>query len=146
MLGEGRPWRDLAHVQSAFDPWREISNHRRPHEVHEQRPPGEFYVPSARRYGGELPAVESCYEPGAATRRVLQRGQIAWGGRRWRLGEGFAGHPVALRATEHDGQWSVWFCRMELGLLDLRLPAPAVAGTWEELTLRSREHPVAPGA
>jgi transposase InsO family protein len=146
VLGENRPWRDLAHVQSAFDPWRETYNHRRPHEAHGQRPPCEFYQPSARRFSGELAAVESWYERDEETRRVLQRGAIAWGGRRWRIGEGFAGHPVALRETGHDGQWSVWFCRMELGLLDLSRPAPAVAGTWEELTLRPRTHPQPPGA
>lgn len=146
VLGEGRPWRDLAHVQSAFDPWREIYNHRRPHEAHGLRPPGEIYRPSARRYTGELPAVESFYGPGERTRRVLQRGQIAWGGRRWRIGEGFAGHHVALRETGCDGQWSVWFCRMELGVLDLNEPAPAVNGKWEELTVRPRAHRVAPGA
>ena len=145
LLGEGRPWRDLAHVQSAFDPWRETYNHRRPHEAHDLQPPADHYEPSGRRYSGELPAVESWYEAGDQTRRVLQRGQIAWRGRRWRIGEGFAGHPVALRETGQDGQWSVWFCRMELGLLDLRSPAPEKAGTWEELKPRPRDHPIAPG-
>lgn len=136
--GAGRAWGNHAVAQRAFDPWREIYNHERAHEALGMKVPADVYEPSARRFTGELPPVAGYYLEEDEQRRVLQKGQIAYGGRRWRIGEGFAGHPVALRPAGDDVV-SVWFCRMQLGAIDLRSPKPARTGTWEELT-PAREH------
>jgi transposase InsO family protein len=133
VLKPGCTWATQREVQRAFDEWREIYNHQRPHRSLGEKVPSDVYVPSSRRFGGTLPPVESYHLAGDLSRRVLQRGQIAFGSRRWRIGEGFSGHLVALRETNRDGVFTVWFCRTPLGELDLSVPPPAVAGAWEEL-------------
>jgi hypothetical protein len=133
VLGKNEPWRDLGEVQRAFERWREIYNCRRPHEMIGLRPPSEVYVPSSRSFSGVLPEVASYYLAGDRQRNVRKRGQIAWGGRRWYIGESFAGHPVALRATEEDGVMAVWFCCVELGRIALRRDKPGKEEEVEEL-------------
>jgi len=41
-------WRDAAHVQQAFDRWRQVYNHDRPHEALELTVPASRYEPSLR--------------------------------------------------------------------------------------------------
>lgn len=54
----GRTWIDHAHVQQAFDAWRAIYNHRRPHEGIGMAVPGARYRPSPRRFPETLPPIE----------------------------------------------------------------------------------------
>jgi hypothetical protein len=38
------------------------------------------------------------------------------------LPKAFAGHPVALRPTDQDGLWEVFFCAQRIAQVDLRHP------------------------
>jgi transposase InsO family protein len=133
LLNPGYTWATQRETQRAFDQWRETYNHHRPHEALGLKVPADVYVPSSRGFKGTLPPVERYYLTSDEQRQVLQKGQIAYGGRRWHIGEGFSGQRVALRDTDRDGVFTVWFCRMPLGEIDLSRPVPAVSGTWENL-------------
>ena len=133
VLKPGCTWATQWEVQRAFDAWREIYNHQRPHDSLGGKVPSDVYVPSSRSFAGTLPPVESYYLAGDWQCRVLQRGQIVFGARSWRIGEGFRGHRVALRETDRDGVFTVWFCRTPLGEIDLQAPLPAVYRAWEDL-------------
>jgi transposase InsO family protein len=58
--------------QSAFNSWRDQYNLIRPHEALGQKPPISRYVPSARPFPAQLPAVE--YDEGDDVRKVRQHG------------------------------------------------------------------------
>jgi hypothetical protein len=55
-----------------------------------------------------LPPIE--YPPGDPVRKVNEAGQIQYLRKIYRIGKGFSGYPVVLRATNEDGLWEVMFC------------------------------------
>jgi hypothetical protein len=67
----------LVACQLAFDRWRRIYNHERPHEALGLQPPVLRYRPSPRTFCESLPPIE--YGPGDIVRRVDGDGWIAWG-------------------------------------------------------------------
>jgi len=119
-------FRDLVACQGAFDAWRRVYNHERPHDALGLATPGERYRPSARPFPEHLPAIE--YGPGDSVRKVSEIGFISFKSRRWRIGKAFRGHPVALRASEVDGVFSVHFCTHRIATIDLRAGADLACG------------------
>jgi transposase InsO family protein len=113
----GRTWQNELEVQSAFDPWRLVYNEERPHEALAYRVPAHLYQPSSRSLPSRLPDFE--YSATDEVRKVQGKGEISFRGRLFRVGQAFAGDPVALRATE-DGVWQVFYCGQRVGTLDLR--------------------------
>jgi transposase InsO family protein len=109
---------DLAHCQRAFDEWRRIYNHERPHEALQLAPPDARYQPSPRPFPEHLPPIE--YGPGDLVRKVDREGLISFKNRPCRIGKAFRGEPVALRYTDEDGVFSVHYCVQRVGKLDLR--------------------------
>ena len=107
----------LLEWQHHFDQWREIYNHQRPHEALRLKVPASRYQPSRRPYPERLPTIE--YGPADIVRNVRGYGHIKYRGREYHLGAAFAGLPVALRPTTHDGVFAVYFCQHKLGVLDL---------------------------
>jgi transposase InsO family protein len=105
--------------QRAFDDFRRIDNHERPHEACGQRPPATVYQPSPRPFPDRLP--ELVYPAEAVVRRALPNGEIRWRGRRVYISHALAGECVGLEAIT-DGQWRVCFGPLELGWLDERRP------------------------
>lgn len=117
-------WPDHREVQLAFDPWRQVYNHERPHEAAGNQPPASRYRPSPRPYAAVLLAIE--YERGDEVRKVQDKGLISFRGKTYRIGRAFVGEPVALRASD-DGVWDVYYCHQKVGRLDLSSPpAPEV--------------------
>jgi len=57
-LLQGHSLRDLPECQCAFDRWRQIYNHDRPHEALDLATPGERYRPSPRSFPEQLPPIE----------------------------------------------------------------------------------------
>jgi len=114
---------DLAECQRAFDAWRQIYNHHRPHEALGLEPPGTRYRLSPRSFPETLPAIE--YGPGDVVRRVDRDGFISFKNHPWRIGKAFRGQPVALRPTNDDGVFSIHYCAQPIARLDLRTGAPA---------------------
>jgi hypothetical protein len=112
-----RTFRDLAECQPAFDAWRRLYNHERPHEALALAVPASRYRVSPRPFPEALPALE--YAPGDAVRKVQQGGWISFRGREYRLPEAFVGQPVALRPEADAAALAVWFAEHRLGRLDL---------------------------
>jgi transposase InsO family protein len=121
-----RSLRDLVACQGAFDAWRVVYNHERPHDALGLATPGERYRPSARPFPECLPAIE--YAPGDSVRKVSEIGFISFKSQRWRIGKAFRGQPVALRASAADGVFSVYFCTHRIATIDLRGGAGLACG------------------
>ena len=105
--------------QRAFDRFRPIYNHERPHEALGQHPPASVYQPSLRPFPERLP--ELAYPTSYVVRRTLPNGEIRWSGRRVYISQALAGEGVGLEAIT-DGHWRVCFGPIELGWLDARRP------------------------
>ena len=105
--------------QRAFDRFRPIYNHERPHEALGQQPPAAWYQPSPRSFPERLPALE--YPDPYVVRRAHPNGDIKWFGRRVFISQALAGELVGLEELA-DGHWRVCFGPVELGWLDARRP------------------------
>ena len=130
---QGRHFRDLTACQRAFDDWRHVYNHERPHEAIGLATPSERYRPSPRSLPEQLPAIE--YGPGALVRKPDQDGFVNFKTRSIRIGKAFRGQLVALRPTVEDGVFSVHFCTRLIGTIDLRAIAPATCGVVDIATV-----------
>lgn len=109
---------DHLDCQKRFDEWREVYNHRRPHEAL------GMMVPANRYRVSSLVFPEKVAEPqydGLTVRRVDGAGIIYWLGREWRLGKPFVGQSVALRPTNEDGKYEVIFYSHVIKELDIRV-------------------------
>jgi transposase InsO family protein len=111
--------RDLKEAQRAFDEWREIYNHERPHEALELAVPAQRYALSARRYRPRLEPIEYATED--TLKKVKTKGEITWQNRTYFIGQAFAGEWVALRRTKSEEVYEIFYCHQKLGEADLRL-------------------------
>lgn len=118
---QGHSLRDLLECQRAFDRWRQMYNHDRPHDALGLATPGERYRPSPRSFPEQLPPIE--YDNADQVRKVDQLGWISFKNRRMHLSKAFRGLHVALRPTAEDGVFSVHFGIHRIDTLDLRMPA-----------------------
>jgi transposase InsO family protein len=108
----------LAACQSAFDAWRDTYNLLRPHEALGQKPPISRYQSSARAFPERLPAIE--YPTEDHVLKVRPHGYIAYQKHEIFVGEGLAGEYVAVRPSEIDGRFNVFFCHKKICDIDLR--------------------------
>jgi len=113
-------WRDAAHVQQAFDRWRQVYNHDRPHEALELAVPASRYEPSLRAYPETLPPIE--YDTGLAVRKVQQKGEVHFQGKVFEVSRAFRGYPIGLAPTKEDGIYEVRFCHHTIQRIDVRQP------------------------
>lgn len=114
----GRFYHDLAHCQRGFDHFRQSYNHERPHEALGMAVPASRYRISPFACPQTLPAFE--YLPTDEVRQVGPAGYISYRKRRYQVGRAFSGDPVALRPTDQDGIRAVYYCRVQVAILDLR--------------------------
>ena len=119
---QGRTFADLAVCQGRFDPWREVYNHRRPHEALGLAVPASRYRPSPRAFPEAPPAWE--YGPGDEVRKVSADGTISFRGRPHELGKAFRGERVAVRPTEEGGLFGIYFGVHRVAQADLRVQNP----------------------
>lgn len=112
----------IAEVQKALDRWREIYNHERPHEALGLEVPASRYRASVRCYPEVLPPIE--YDASDLIRSVRPNGQVSFEGSNYFVGQAFAGQQVALRPTDHDGVWDVFFCHERISTVRRRDPVP----------------------
>jgi len=110
---------DLENCQRAFDRWRDVYNCERPHDALKLEVPANRYQPSNRTFPDELPAIEY---GDRLVRKVQGKGEISFKGREWFIGKAFAGYSVALRPTEEDGKFKVFFCHQRITTIDLANP------------------------
>ncbi len=122
----GREFADLIACQAAFDRWRHVYNHERPHQALDLATPSARYRPSRRSFPETLPPIE--YGPDDSVRKASSEGDIKFNNRRIRLGKPFRGELIALRATTEDGVFSIHFFTQQIGTIDLRPAANSACG------------------
>lgn len=107
---------DFAGSQQAFDAWRQMYNHQRPHEALAMQVPADCYWLSQRPFPEELPPI--VYRPNDMVRKVQGLGEIYFQGREFYIGNAFFGYPVALRASSGD-EFDVFFCEYKVAQINL---------------------------
>jgi len=111
-------FRNLTEVQCAFDAWRTVYNHDRPHEALDQEVPASRYRPSTRAMPDRLPQVE--YDECEIVRTVpTTKDYISFKGRLWKVPQAFRGERVAIRALSTDGQYGIFFGAHQIANIDL---------------------------
>lgn len=120
VLREGQSWLDLSDVQAALDHWHHVYNQERPHQALGYTVPAARYRPSLRALASTTP--EPQYRSSDEKRRVQGTGEISFKGRTMHVGGAFKGQTVALRATEEDGTWDVYYYHQRVSRIDLRSP------------------------
>jgi transposase InsO family protein len=100
-------WDDHAQVQEAFDRWRPIYNHERPHDSLDGDVPADRYRPSTRPMPDRIEPVE--YPDHFQVRKVSKQAQISFQNRRIRIGTAFVGRYVAVLPTEVDGVFDIYY-------------------------------------
>jgi transposase InsO family protein len=115
----GTRWFDSHHhVQAAFDRWREVYNHQRPHEALDMSVPATRYNLSVRSFPETLPSLD--YGPTDIVRSIGTNGNLRIKGREIPFCQAFRGQRVALRPTQDDGQFDIFYAHQRVGRLDLR--------------------------
>lgn len=115
-----RTFKEFPGIQPEFDDYRNIYNQRRPHQAIGMETPVSRYQVSPRSFPELLPPIQ--YGSTDQVRTVDQKGKISFQGRRFSVGKGFYGYPVALRPTEKDGVWDIFFCSDSIAELNLHTP------------------------
>jgi transposase InsO family protein len=111
-------FRDLAHVQQAFDTWRTVYNLERPHEGIGMAVPADRYRPSARAMPDHLPEVE--YDQHEIVRIVpATKAYVRFKGRWWKVPQAFCGERVAIRPQSDDGRYGIFFGAHQIAAIDL---------------------------
>ena len=108
---------DLQDCQDKFDGWRCAYNHARPHEALAMQTPASHYRPSVRTYTGQFPPIE--YQPNDILRSTDVYGRVLFHARRFHIGKAFRLSTVALRPTEVDGIFNVYFVHQRIAQINL---------------------------
>lgn len=106
---------DLRTQQASLDVWRDTFNQQRPHEAIGMKVPNDVYQSSSRPYPGE---VDLDYPTGFFVRKVSSSGYLSIRGMQVRISKVLQDYQVGLEPTAID-RFSVWFCRLCLGEIDL---------------------------
>lgn len=97
----GRHFSNLRHAQQAFDAWRTVYNHQRPHQALDMATPATRYRPSARAYPERLPPIE--YGSGEQVVRVGWNGELRFGSRTFKVSSALQNLPIAIRPRALTG-------------------------------------------
>lgn len=117
VLGANLPL-DIGHAQAAFDTWRHVYNHVRPHQSIDMMAPITRYRPSARPMPDKLPEI--IYDSSDIIRKVPpHQPRLAFKGRTWRVPNAFQGEFLALRPSDKDGIYDVCFGAIRIATIDL---------------------------
>lgn len=113
-----RCYRTQDQLQQAFDRWRLVYNHHRPHEALSDNVPASRYRPSERSWPQTLPEIT--YDPGTITRKVSRTtAQVSFKGHLWPVPKAFRGHRLAIRQTAQPGHYGVFFGANRVAKIDL---------------------------
>ena len=97
----GRHFSNLRNAQQAFDAWRTVYNHQRPHQALDMATPATRYQPSARAYPEKLPPIE--YGSGEKVVRVGWNGELRFGSRTFKVSSALQNLPIAIRPRTLTG-------------------------------------------
>lgn len=111
-------FRNLGEAQRAFDAWRTVYNHDRPHQALDQEVPASRYRPSTRSMPERLPQVE--YDEHEIIRSVpTTKDYISFKAQHWKVPQAFRGERVAIRPLSTDGQYGIFFAAHQIAKIDL---------------------------
>lgn len=114
----GRSFDDLVAAQRAFDRWRIVYNHERPHDALGLDTPSAHYQPSSRRYPECLPPIE--YGPDDEICVPGENGRFRWRGRSFKVSNALKGLPVAFRPRAgEEGLFDLFFSHHHIALINL---------------------------
>lgn len=121
----GRTFVDFDEVQHAFDRWRDVYNHHRPHEGIDMAVPADRYHASVRVFPEALPPIE--YGPNDQVAVVKKNGLTRFGKLRVTLPWRLRYLTVALRQrANEDGIADIYFCHHRLMTIDLAETNPQI--------------------
>ncbi len=110
-------WDSHAQVQQAFDRWRVVYNHQRPHDALAGAVPADRYQPSPRSMPERIEPVD--YPDSYQIRKVDESARISFQGIRYKVGRPFAGRYVGIIPTTHDGVFTVVYRHQTIHTLNL---------------------------
>jgi transposase InsO family protein len=110
-------FRDHNHCQKRFNWWREKYNCIRPHESINFKTPVELYKPSNKTYPEKINRYE--YDVSDIKRKVMDKGIISFKNKEIRVGKAFVGEHVALRESQKNNTYEIFFCNQLLRTLTL---------------------------
>jgi len=113
---------DLKDCQEKFDTWRDLYNFERPHQALEMQTPATHYQPSLRTFTGHFPFIE--YEPNDILRKTDIYGRVYFHAKRFHVGKAFRMSLVALRPTDEDGIFNVFFFHQRIAQINLLTDNP----------------------
>lgn len=109
----------VVQVQQAFDQWRAIYNHVRPHEALALAVPASRYQASPRGFPEVLPPVE--YAPQDHVALVMTQGIVHLLGHTMKVSNALCGYRIAARPRDdQDGIYDLFFAHHRLASIDLR--------------------------
>lgn len=110
--------RTLEDCQAHFDVWCNFYNLERPHQALGNAVPFERYQNSPRKYPEELKPIQ--YDANDIVRKVDTNGKICFRNHKFHIGRPYCYCPVALRPTESDGTYDVYYCNNMVAKIDFR--------------------------
>jgi transposase InsO family protein len=121
----GRSFSDLLQAQKAFDRWRRVYNHERPHEALDMHTPAQRYRVSDRPMPKKLVPFE--YAPDDEVVKVGWNGKVRFKGRLLHVSTALDRTPIAMRPDPlHDGCFDAYFCHHKFMRVDLNQPDETV--------------------
>ena len=135
---QDRRLKNLTEVQSAFDPWRTVYNHERPHQGIAMAVPASRYRVSQRSFQEVTSNFQ--YSDRFKIRKLNQKtGQFSFQGKTYRISEAFLDQPIGLSPTQTDGLWDIYYCRFRIGQLDQTKEQINYRGLVESRSARSNQ-------
>ena len=110
-------WDSHDEVQAAFDRWRTVYNHQRPHDSLDGGVPASRYQPSPRSMPQQIEPVD--YPDGYQVRTVDSAARINFNTHRFKIGKPFIGRPVGIVPTTDDGIYTVVYRHQTIRTIDL---------------------------
>lgn len=117
-LLQGRTFADGGAAMRATERWRDVYNHRRPHDALDMKVPAQRYSASPRPFVDRPQPWD--YSPDDAVRRVWKPGRLSFCGRTFRVGKALEGRDVGVRPTDRDGVYEVRYRKLLVRRIDLR--------------------------
>lgn len=100
-------WDNRTQVQAAFDQWRHIYNHQRPHDALDGHVPADYYTPSTRPFPNTI--AQPTYPDTYHTRTVDDTARIHFKGHTIRIGKAFKRKTIAIAPTPTDTIYTIYY-------------------------------------
>jgi transposase InsO family protein len=110
-------WDSHQQLQQAFNQWRVVYNHQRPHDSLDLDVPADRYKPSPRSMPTTIEPVD--YPNGYDIRKVSTDARISYRGNLYKIGKPFIGRYVGVVPTTTDGIFEIKYRHHHIRKLNL---------------------------